>query len=399
MNFPFYIARRYLFTKSSNNAINIITLFAATGVIVGTAALFVILSGFSGLRTFNDALLDASDPDIKVSPTKGKSLIYSDSIRNTIKYHPNIEAHSPVIEERVLLKNNEKQQIAYVKGVDSKYAKVVEIDTNVETGAWLDSEFTNTAVIGNGLAFKLSLGIMSFGNPLEIIVPKKGTGFIGPNSTISIQSHIIGIYSGTEEFQNKYVFVSKEQVQQLLAYEENQFTAIEIRLKPEVNSDDFAENLQKKLGEKYKVQTKAQLNELFYKVINTENIISYLVFTLIMIIAMFNVIGTLIMMIIDKKKNLQTFLNLGATLKDIRKIFVLQGFLLTLVGMRIGLVIAILLVLFQQQFEWFMITATIPYPVELQFYNVLLVSGTITILGFLAATLASSRISIRFLES
>ena len=153
------------------------------------------------------------------------------------------------------------------------------------------------------------------------------------------------------------------------------------------------------LGEKYKVQTKAQLNELFYKVINTENIISYLVFTLIMIIAMFNVIGTLIMMIIDKKKNLQTFLNLGATLKDIRKIFVLQGFLLTLVGMSIGLVIAILLVLFQQQFEWFMITATIPYPVELQFYNVLLVSGTITILGFLAATLASSRISIRFLES
>ena len=193
--------------------------------------------------------------------------------------------------------------------------------------------------------------------------------------------------------------MSKEQAQQLLAYEENQFTAIEIRLKPEVNSDDFAENLQKKLGEKYKVQTKAQLNELFYKVINTENIVSYLVFTLIMIIAMFNVIGTLIMMIIDKKKNLQTFLNLGATLKDIKKIFVLQGFLLTLAGMSIGLLIAILLVLFQQQFEWFMITATIPYPVELQLYNMLLVSGTITILGFLAATLASSRISIRFLES
>ena len=193
MNFPFYIARRYLFTKSSNNAINIITLFAATGVIVGTAALFVILSGFSGLRTFNDALLDASDPDIKVSPTKGKSLIYSDSIHNTIKYHPNIAAHSPVIEERVLLKNNEKQQIAYVKGVDSKYAEVVEIDTNVETGAWLDPEFTNTAVIGNGLAFKLSLGIMSFGNPLEIIVPKNGIGFIGPNSTRSIQTQIIGI--------------------------------------------------------------------------------------------------------------------------------------------------------------------------------------------------------------
>ena len=399
MNFPFYIARRYLFTKSSNNAINIITLFAATGVVVGTAALFVILSGFSGLRTFNDALLDASDPDIKVSPTKGKSLIYSDSICNTIKYHPNVAAYSSVVEERVLLKNNEKQQIAHVKGVDSKYAEVVEIDTNVETGAWLDPEFTNTAVIGNGLAFKLSLGIMSFGNPLEIIVPKKGTGFIGPNSTRSIQTQIIGIYSGTEEFQNKYVFVSKEQAQQLLAYEKNQFTAIEIRLNPEVNSDDFAENLQKKLGEKYKVQTKAQLNELFYKVINTENIVSYLVFTLIMIIAMFNVIGTLIMMIIDKKKKPTNLLKSWSYTQRHQKNFRAPRFSVNPCRNEYRSGNSHSLVLFQQQFEWFMITATIPYPVELQFYNVLLVSGTITILGFLAATLASSRISIRFLES
>ena len=159
------------------------------------------------------------------------------------------------------------------------------------------------------------------------------------------------------------------------------------------------EDLQNELGSDFKVQTKAQLNELFYKVINTENFVSYLIFTLIMIIAMFNVIGAIIMMIIDKKKNLKTILNLGATLKEVKRIFVLQGFLLTVAGMTIGLLIAVILVFIQQQFEPFMITATIPYPVELQLSNLLVVMGTITVLGFLAAKIASSRISIRFLES
>lgn len=399
MNFPFYIAKRYLFAPSSNNAINIITLIASSGVIVGTAALFIILSGFSGLRTFNDSLLDTSDPDIKVSPSKGKSFLFVDAFQKTIKDHSSIAEFCPVVEERAFLKSDDKQQIAYVKGVDYNYVNVVQLDSALQIGTWLDPEFTNTAVIGNGLAFKLSLGIMNFGSPLEIVVPKTGTGFLSPNSTRTIQTQIVGVYNGTEEFQNKYVFVSNVQAQRLLDYEKDQFTAIEIKLKPDVDPDDFANELQKELGTEFKVQTKAQLNELFYKVINTENFVSYLIFTLIMIIAMFNVIGAIIMMIIDKKTNLKTILNLGATLKEVKRIFVLQGFLLTLAGMTIGLFFAVLLVFIQQQFEWFMITATIPYPVELQWSNILIVTATISVLGFLAAKIASSRISIQFLES
>lgn len=399
MNFPFYIAKRYLFAKSSNNAINIITLIASLGVIVGTAALFVILSGFSGLRTFNDSLLDTSDPDIKVSSERGKSFIFSDSIKAIISNNSSIVEFSPVTEERAFLKSDEKQQIAHVKGVGYNYINVVKLDSALQVGTWLSSEYENTAVIGNGLAFKLSLGIMNFGQPLEIIVPKTGTGFLSPNSTRSIRTQIVGTYSGTEEFQNKYVFVSNKQAQRLLDFEQNQYTALEIKIKPDIDPEDLAEELQKELGPSFKVQTKAQLNELFYKVINTENFVSYLIFTLIMIIAMFNVIGAIIMMIIDKKKNLKTILNLGATLKEVKRIFVLQGFLLTVAGMIIGLLIAVILVFIQQQFEPFMITATIPYPVELQFYNALIVIGTITVLGFLAAKIASSRISIRFLES
>ncbi len=399
MNFPLYIAKRYLFAKSGNNAINIITIIASIGVVVGTAALFIILSGFSGLRTFNYSLLDISDPDIKITATKGKTFIYTDTLQNVIENNTDIAAFSKVIEERVFLKNGEKQQIASVKGVDYNYINVVKLDSAIQVGTWLEKEYPNTSVIGNSLSYKLSAGVASFGETLQILVPKTGTGFLNPASSFrSIDTQITGTYYGTEEFENKYVFVSNAQAQQLLNYQDNQFTGIEIKLQSNVNADDFSEKIQQQLGENYRVQTKAQLNELFYKVINTENFVSYLIFTLIVIIAMFNVVGSIIMMIIDKKKNLKTILNLGATLSEIKRIFVLQGFLLTIAGMTIGLIVSMIAVAIQEQFEVFMITSSIPYPVELKLSNLLIVITTISVLGFLAAKVASSRISVNFIE-
>ena len=399
MNFPLYIAKRYLFAKSGNNAINIITIIASIGVVLGTAALFIILSGFSGLRTFNYSLLDISDPDIKITATKGKTFIYTDTLQNVIENNTDIAAFSKVIEERVFLKNGEKQQIASVKGVDYNYINVVKLDSAIQVGTWLEKEYPNTSVIGNSLSYKLSAGVASFGETLQILVPKTGTGFLNPASSFrSIDTQITGTYYGTEEFENKYVFVSNAQAQQLLNYQDNQFTGIEIKLQSNVNADDFSEKIQQQLGENYRVQTKAQLNELFYKVINTENFVSYLIFTLIVIIAMFNVVGSIIMMIIDKKKNLKTILNLGATLSEIKRIFVLQGFLLTIAGMTIGLIVSTIAVAIQEQFEVFMITSSIPYPVELKISNLLIVIATISVLGFLAAKVASSRISINFIE-
>ena len=399
MNFPLYIAKRYLFAKSGNNAINIITIIASIGVIVGTAALFIILSGFSGLRTFNYSLLDISDPDIKITAAKGKSFFYDASLQNLVSKDKDIAVFSKVIEERVFIKNGEKQQIAFVKGVDYNYTDVVGLDDAIQVGTWLQKEYTNTSIIGNSLAYKLSAGIESFGEYLEILVPKTGTGFLNPAQSFrSINTQIVGTYFGTEDFENNYVFVSNSQAQELLNYKADQFTGIEIKLRPEINADDFSEQLQEKLGAQYKVQTKAQLNELFYKVINTENFVSYLIFTLIVIIAMFTIVGAIIMMIIDKKKNLKTLLSLGATMPEIKNIFVLQGFLLTAVSMAIGLLVSSGLVAIQQQFQLFMITSSIPYPVELRLSNLFIVIATITVLGFLAAKVASSRISNGFID-
>ena len=399
MNFPLYIAKRYLFAKSGNNAINIITIIASVGVILGTAALFIILSGFSGLRTFNYVLLDSSDPDVKITATQGKSFFFDNTIKNVFFSSKDIVSFSKVIEERVFIKNGEKQQIAYIKGVDDNYINVVPLDDAIQVGTWLQKEYTNTSIVGNSLAYKLSAGVESFGEYLEILVPKVGTGFLNPSRSFrKINTQIAGIYYATEDFENNYVFISNAQAQQLLNFKSDQFTGIEIKLKPEIDAANYAESVQEKLGSQYKVQTRAQLNELFYKVINTENFISYLIFTLIVIIAMFNIIGSIIMMIIDKKKNLKTLLSLGVSMSEIKKIFVLQGFLLTLISMAVGLFLSVILVIVQQNFQIFMITSSIPYPVELRGSNLLVVITTITVLGFLAAKLASSRISLGFID-
>ncbi|WP_435253693.1 ABC transporter permease [Tenacibaculum sp. A30] len=399
MNFSLYIAKRYLFSKTSTNAINIITAIAVFGVVVGTLALFVVLSGFSGLKTFSDSLLNASDPDIKITAAQGKSLEYSTKLHEILQQEEAIKAYSKVVEERVFLKYKDRDHIAQIKGVDTNYSSIIPTDSILTVGTWIDEQYKNTAVIGYGISYKLSLGIFNFGEPLQVLVPKPGKGFINANNAFrSISTQVIGVYTGSEEFQNKYVFTELSSAQELLGYKENQITGVELALKKGVDLDSFQEKLQEALGEGLKVQTRAQLNTLYYKVINTENFISYLIFTLIVAIALFNVIGSIIMMIIDKRQNLKTLFNLGCSIDEIKKIFIYQGFLLTLLGMGIGLVLGMLLVLIQQRFELLMITESLAYPVEFRLINLLVVLVTISALGYLAAKIASSRISKSFIE-
>ena len=399
MSFPLYIAKRYLFSKTSNNAINIITIIASFGVIIGSLALFIILSGFSGLRTFSYNLLDVSDPDIKITTSIGKSFIVTEDLQQTLNVNTSINVISKIIEERVFLEYNEKTEIAFVKGVEENYTKISNIESSLNIGTWLQKDYSNTAVIGRGISNKLSLGISNYGLPLKIMIPKPGKGFINPRRPFyEIDTQIVGIYSGTEEFEGTFVYTSIEKARELLRFKENQVTAIELKLENSQTSDEVAFVLRDTLGADYKVQTKEQLNEVFYKVINTENFVSYLIFTLIVIIALFNVIGAIIMMIIDKKANLKTLFNLGATIKEIKRIFIIQGFLLTFLGMCIGLLLGVALVFLQKKFEIFMIVPNLAYPVEFRITNLLIVFFTIIILGFIAAKIASSRISEEFID-
>ena len=399
MNFPLYIAKRYLFTRSSNNAINIITLIAALGVIVGTFALFIVLSVFSGLKEFSLDFIRVSDPDLKVSIEKGKTFLFTDSI-SSILQDEKISHYSKVVEERAFFNYRDKSHIASIKGVDANYLLVNNIDTAIYIGEWLDKEAMQTVVIGNGVSSTLSLGTYDFIESLKVYVPKPGKGYINNPKTAFNQLNLqpVGVFKLTEELDKKYVFSHIELAQNLLNYKTNQISAIELKLAADVDEKEVIQLLQNKLGDSYKIETREQLNAVFHKMLNTENLVSYLVFTLILIIALFNVIGAIVMMILDKKDNLKTLFSLGATIREIKRIFIFQGFLLTFFGLLIGLFLSITFVILQKKLGFIMITTELAYPVEFRIINVIIVFITILILGFLAARIASSRISNKILR-
>ncbi|MFD1314425.1 ABC transporter permease [Namhaeicola litoreus] len=400
MNFPLYIAKRYLVSKSSNNAINIITFIATIGVVVSTIALFVVLSVFSGLKNFSLNFIEVSDPDLKISSVKGKSFFINETITRSLAKEK-IIAYSKVIEERAFFNYSEKSHIAVIKGIDDQYLKVNRMDTAVYFGEWVNYNEKYTVVVGGKISSLLSVGAYDFLNPIKIFVPKPGKGYITnpQNAFSSVNTQPIGIFKLTEEIDGKYVFANLNLTQELLNYKPDQISAIEIKLSDEKFAKDVQEELQNTLGNTFKVETREQLNSVFYKMLNTENLASYLVFTLVLIIALFNVIGAIVMMIIDKKGNLKTMYHLGADITSIRRIFILQGFLLTMVGLLIGLMIAIPLILIQKKFGLIMITQYLAYPVEFYWSNVFIVIATIIVLGYSAALLASGRINKRLVSA
>ncbi|MDT0553473.1 ABC transporter permease [Urechidicola vernalis] len=400
MNFPLYIAKRYLFSKSSNNTINIITIIAALGVIIGTIALFVVLSGFSGLKAFSVGFLQTSDPDFKITATKGKSFEFDSNILNILAATEGIEHLTQVVEERAFFEFKGKTEVAYIKGIEENFIQINNIDTAIVVGRWLDFDGSNQAIVGNGISNKLSMGINDYLQPLTIYVPKPGLGYISSaqSDISSIKVQPIGIFALTEELDRKFVYIPIQLAKRLLGYTPNQVSAIEVKVSNLKDRASIIASVASKLGSDFEIKNREQLNATFYKMLNTENLASYLIFTLILVIALFNVIGALIMMIFDKKSNLKTLYNLGASVKEIRKIFVLQGFLLSFFGLLIGLTIAILLILGQQTYGWFMITPSLAFPVEFKFTNVIVVFITITILGYVAAKIASSRITKKVIE-
>jgi lipoprotein-releasing system permease protein len=399
LNFPLYIAKRYIFSSSKNNAINIINRIASMGIIVGTMALFVVLSVFSGLKVFSLSFTNEIDPDLKLTSTYGKSFFITPDQENQIKKINGVASYTKIIEERVLFLFKDKQQVTYLKGTDSLYPVVNDIKKKLFNGQWLKPD-TFQVVIGYGLAQNFSMGILDFENPLQIFAPKPGKGGIeNPEEAFNKTDVMpVGIYSISEDLDSKYVFADLGLVQELLMYKHNQISGLEFKLKGNADEGAIKTQLNAIFKNKITLKNRAQLNESLYKMLNTENIAVYLIFTLVIIVALFNLIGALIMMILEKKGNLKTLFNLGTDIGDLRKIFLLQGTLLSVFGGLIGLALGIILVILQQKFELIMITPTLAYPVVFTVENVLIVMTTIISLGFVASLIASSRVSKKLLD-
>ena len=399
MNFPFYIAKRYLLSRSSNNAINIISIIAAIGVIVGAMSLFIVLSGFAGLKDFSLQFISVFDSDLKIIPASGKTITFSEASEEKLKGIDGVAYFSKVIEERVFLSYRDKNDIAYIKGVDRNYGQVNPIDSILIYDSWFIPN-QDEVVIGIGTSQKLSLGTRDYGALLELYVPKPfSCEKLDPNQVFNKEAVVVaGIYEINEELNSKYIFSDIDFARSLLKIDAGKISSLELKLSPAFSEKSVREQLQGVFAEEVLIKNRIQQNDALYKMLNTENIAVYLIFTLVLIIALFNVIGSIIMMILDKRKNIKTLYNMGADLTGIRRIFFLQGVLMTTLGGLIGVLIGVLAVWAQLKFQFIHITASLPYPVKLKGINVLVVMGTITILGVLASKIASSRVREKLLN-
>lgn len=399
MNFSLYIAKRYLISKSSNNAINIITGIAAVGVVVGALSLFIVLSGFSGLKDFSLQFSSVFDSDLKAFPQTGKTFTVNPEQEQEISSLAEVQSFSKIIEERVFLTFKGKNSIAYIKGVDENYQSVNFIDSTLIVGGWFESP--NNAIVGIGISNTLSLGVYDYSDLLEIYVPKPGSGQItDPSQAFNKERVLIsGIYHVNEELNSKYVFTPIRLARSLLSFGENDVSSIEFKITPGTKEEDVIQRVSSILNQELVFKNRMQQNDALYKMLNTENLAVYLIFTLVLIIALFNVIANIIMIILDKKHNLKTMIHLGATVKEVRKIFYLQGVLMTVTGGIVGIVLGIVVVLLQLKFNLVMITSTLPYPVKIELFNVIIVFVTIFILGIVASKIASNRVSENILKN
>jgi lipoprotein-releasing system permease protein len=402
VNFALYIAKRYLRSKSSNNAINFITIIAAVGVILGAASLFIVLAGFAGLKVFTLQFSNIVDPDLKAETAIGKSFIINENIISQLNALEGIAYYSNVIEERVIISSENKNTLATIKGVDENFNRVNQMDSVLIQGSWF-TQGTNQTVIGWGISRNLSYGVLDFSRTANIYVPKPGKGQITSTKNVfnTIKTVNVGIFNINETLDDNYIYAPIDLVEHLLNYKPNQISSIEFKLKEGADEATAKNNIQAILGKQAIVKNRIQLNDKLYKMLNTENLAVYLIFTLVLIIALFNVIGSIIMMILDKKKTLNTLFNIGATIKDIRRIFFFQGAIMSIVGGIIGILIGALFVLNQihgPDILKIYITPTLPYPVTLQTENFFIVFVTISVLGILASKIATARITKSLVE-
>lgn len=368
---------------------------------VGALVLFIVLSGFSGLKDYSLQYTNIFDSDLKVYPASGKTILYTEAQKKQLANIPEIDAASQIVEERVLIQFKGKNDMAYIKGVDTQYDFVNPTDSILISETWLAPN-RNEVVIGYGTSHKLGLGVRDYSSLLELFVPKPGIGQIdalNPSRDFSKETAVVsGIYFVNEELNSKYIFSDLNFARRLLGMDSTKISALEIKLVPGASEKDTKEKLSALFGESVLIKNRIQQNDALYKMLNTENVAVYLICTLIMIIALFNVIGAIIMMILDKRKNIKTLYNVGATIKEIRKVFFLQGALMTFLGGVLGIALGVLVVWLQVQFKFLYITPNLPYPVRLLSSNVVIVFVTIFGLGLLAAKIAASRVREQLLR-
>ncbi|MCD4745443.1 MAG: ABC transporter permease [Bacteroidales bacterium] len=392
MNFPLYIAKRYLLSKKSHNIINIISGISLTGITIGTMALIVVLSVFNGFENLVKSLFNSFNPDLLITVNEGKTFNSNDIPKEKLKSLPGVINYTEVVEENALLKYKSKQYIVTIKGVSSDFEKDNPLDSMIVNGSFtLRNNNQNFALLGYLVAYYLGANLNDFINPITVYVPRRHKS-AGLNLEQAFNNKVIfpsGFFSVQQEFDSKYVIVPLEFARNLLEYN-NELTAIELRLANNADTDNIQEKVKKILGENFSVRNRFQQQELLYKIMKSEKWAIFLILSFILLIATFNVIGSLSMLILDKKKDIAVLWSMGADNKLLKRIFLTEGLLISLFGAISGLVLGGIICWLQQKFSLiqlgsdnsFVVDA---YPVKMQILDFVYVFFTVFLIGLAAA--------------
>ena len=401
MNFPFFIAKRYLFTSKSKNVVNIISYISLFGVAVGTAALVIVMSVFNGFEKLVLDMYNSFDPHLKITSVVGKTFNPED-VKSILLEQKDIKLYAEVLEEKVLIQNNGNEIIATIKGVDDNFNELVNFSKLVVFGDSVFENFNgNVVIVGNGIAYNLSINVNNIFEQINITAPNRTSKYIKDKSDLVKTAFLpIGVFSVQSEYDNEYIICPLKNLQNILE-RENEVSAIEVNLLNSENMEDVKSEIQKQIGDNYIVKTRLEQHEFLYKLLNSEKLAVFLILVFILIIASFNIISSLSMMMIDKQKDIKTFWNLGSSEKQIRNIFFTKGILGVLVGSAIGLFIGVGFSLLQQHFGFiamegnFVVNA---YPVELNIKDVLIVEITVIVIGLIASFYPAKVLTNRFLK-
>ncbi len=407
MNFPFYIARRYLLSKKSHHAINIISGVSVCGVAIATAALVCILSVFNGFQDMVAGLFTAMDPELKVVPAEGKFMKADAKELQALQKDADVEVLTQTLEDQALLMINNRQVMATVKGVEDNFEELTNIDRIlIGDGVFeLHVDVIDYAILGSNLLMQLGLPT-DFKDPIQVYAPRKGEriDLNDPRESLNqeeLYSSGVGFMVKQNKYDSQYVITNLPFTRRLFE-REGEVSAMEMRLKPGTDVKKVKERLQGALGESYRVMDRYEQQEDTFKIMQIEKLISYIFLTFILMIACFNIIGSLSMLIIDKKQDAVTLRNLGATESQIRGIFMMEGRMICVLGAVIGIALGLTLCILQQELGLirfgnsegsYIIDA---YPVSVHVMDIVLVFVTVIAVGFLSVWYPVRRLSKKY---
>lgn len=395
MSFPFYIARRYLFSKKSTNAINIISGISITGVAVATMALIVTLSVFNGFHDLVASFFTQMDPQLKVTPIKGKTADAKDTVLTKIRQLPAVEVATECLEDQALAVYGNRQMMVKLKGVEDNFDSLTHIKEILEGDGdfELHAADLNYGIPGMGIAYQMGLGY-TYQQPLKIYAPRRegqlnmanpAEGFVEDE----LYSPGVVFCMKQAKYDKHYILTSLAFARQLFD-QERRLSSLEIRLRPGSDFEKVKKEMQQLAESRFKVQDRYEQQDDTFRIMKVEKLIAYIFLTFILVIACFNIIGSLSMLIIDKRQDVVSLRNLGATDRQITRIFLFEGRMISAIGAFIGILIGLLLCWLQQQYGLIRLGSTEgtfiidAYPVSVHPWDVIVVFVTVLAVGFLS---------------